>query len=86
MAKKLQEPARESGRALVDDGIISSDDMDISLGWQLAETIVGLGYVGEQDVFGSLRINVVKSDISSIANSRRDEEYDGKSCEDFSDF
>ncbi len=86
MAKKLQEPARESGSALVDDGIISSEDLDISLGWQLAETIVGLGYAGERDVFGSLRISVVKSDIRSITNNRNDKENDDRNCQDFSDF
>ena len=61
MAKRLQEPARESGNALVADGIISPDELDIALGWQLAEAIVGLGYAGERDVFGSLRINVVNA-------------------------
>ena len=85
MTKKLHEPARESGNALVADGIISSEELDIALGWQLAETIVGLGYASERDVFGSLRINVIKHSIGFIAGSR-DRKDDDRNNQDFSDF
>ena len=86
MAKKFQEPARKSGEVLVDDGIISSADLDIALGWQLAETIVGLGYAGERDVFGSLRIGVSKEYIKARTSNQGVEQYDGRDLEDFSDF
>ncbi len=58
MAMKFHEPARTMGKALVAEGVISPDDLDMALGWLLAEVIVGLGYAGEREVFGSLRIGV----------------------------
>ena len=85
MAKKLQEPARDSGSMLVADGIISSEELDIAIGWQLAETIVGLGYAGERDVFGSMRISVVKCNTNSIASSSEGK-CDDRNSQDFSDF
>ena len=81
MAQRLQETARRSGATLVADGIISSKEFDIALGWQLAETIVGLGYAEEREVFGSLRISVAKGCIGTGI----DIQYDNKELDDFSD-
>lgn len=86
MARKLQEPARKLGKALVADGIVSSESLDIALGWQLAETIVGLGYAGEREVFGSLRIGMTKNYIRSATDDRDTRQCDDGNYEDFSDF
>ncbi len=86
MARKFQEPAQESGEALVADGIISSEDLDVALGWQLAETIVGLGYATEREVFGSLRIGVATESVGARTSSQNIEQYNDGELEDFSDF
>lgn len=82
MAKRLQETARKSGETLVADGIISAKEFDVALGWQLAETIVGLGYAGEREVFGSLRIGVAKECIGTEIGIR----YSNDDLDDFPDF
>lgn len=82
MAKRLQETARRSGETLVADGIISSKEFDIALGWQLAEAIVGLGYAGEREVFGSLRIGVAKGCIRTGV----DLQFHNAELDDCSDF
>ncbi len=86
MAKKYQETAQKSGEALVADGTISSGDLDIALGWQLAETIVGLGYATEKEVFGSLRVGVAKESIKVRTSSQSVEQYYDRDLEDFPDF
>ncbi len=86
MARKFQGPARKLGKALVDDGIMSSSNLDIALGWQLAEAIVGLGYASEKEVFGSLRINVVSERINPVTDGQDIDGCDDKDMEDFSDF
>ena len=86
MAQKFQEPARKLGESLVDDGLISPGNLDIALGWQLAEAIVGLGYASEREVFGSLRISVASEHINLVTNSQDMDKCDDKDIEDFSDF
>ena len=86
MARKFQETARRSGETLVADGIISPEDLDIALGWQLAETIVGLGYATEKQVFGSLRIGVAEKRIKVKTSGQSAEQHDDRDLEDFSDF
>ncbi len=86
MAKKFQEPARKLGESLVDDGLVSSSSLDIALGWQLAEAIVGLGYASEREVFGSLRISVASERTNLITDSQNMDGCDDKDIEDFSDF
>ena len=86
MAQKFQEPAQKLGAALLDDGIISSSHLDMALGWQLAETIVGLGYASEKEVFGSLRISVASENANLTADSQDMDGCDDNDIEDFSDF
>ncbi len=86
MAKKLQETACITGEMLVADELISSEDLDIALGWQLAETIVGLGYADEREVFGSLRISVVKRDIGSEAENQPFNRCKNEELDDLSNF
>ena len=86
MALKFQEPARRLGEALMDDGFVSSSNLDIALGWQLAEAIVGLGYASEREVFGSLRISVVSERIKLVADSQDMNGCDDENIEDFFDF
>lgn len=86
MAKKFQETAQRSGEALAADGIISPEDLDVALGWQLAETIVGFGYAGEKEVFGSLRIGVAKENIRVRTSCQSMEQCNDGDLGDFSDF
>lgn len=86
MAKKFQEPARKMGEALVADGLVSSKDLDVALGWQLAEALVGLGYASEREVFGSLRFNVATERISLTKESQAVNDYSDRDLKDFSDF
>ena len=60
MAMKVHETARKSGEELLELGIISSHELGVFLDLQLAEILVGMGYVDEQKVFGSLRIVMVQ--------------------------
>jgi len=59
-AIKLRESGQMSAGALFDEGMISPEEMEIALELQLAEIIVALGYADEQQIFGTLRIGVVK--------------------------
>ena len=86
MAKKFQETARKQGEALVDDGLVTPSTLDIALGWQLAETIVGLGYATERDVFGSLRVGVAKGNVKVRMSSQSINQYGADDLEDPSDF
>lgn len=86
MAQKFQEPARKLGESLVDDGLVSPNSLDVALGWQLAETIVGLGYASEKEVFGSLRISVAPEHTNLTADGQNMNGCDDKDIKDFSDF
>ena len=86
MANKFQESARKLGETFVDDGLVSPKDLDIALGWQLAEAIVGLGYASEREVFGSLRVSVAPERISLTKDCQIPDRYDDRDLEDFSDF
>lgn len=86
MAKKFQEPARKCGETLVDNGVISPNALDIALGWQLAEALVGLGYAREKDVFGSLRISVATERTAVATDSHVPDQFSDKDLKDLADF
>jgi hypothetical protein len=65
MAMRLQEPGRKSGEALVDLGIISPGEFEVTLDLLLAEILVGLGYADERAIFGSSRIGVLMDSETS---------------------
>lgn len=76
-AMKIQEPARITGEELVNLGVISSLEFEMALELQFAELLVGLGYVDENQMFGTLRVKVDLDQRSKAIEAIND---------DFSDF
>ena len=52
MVMSIMEPARKSGEALLDAGIVSEDEFEAALDLLLADIVVGLGYADEKEIFG----------------------------------
>ena len=69
MAMKVQEPARKSGEELVEIGILLPDELEVALDLQLADILVGMGYVDEKVLFGSSRTIVVSKHHESPEQS-----------------